>query len=91
MDLAGDAAEETFALTDQQYSRPGEVLLIEDETITGNKTTHTCIKISVRTVVSTNTKMPDVPQKESRVPNADDGIISQKCAKVFVKFMNIVV
>uniref|UniRef100_A0A8W8J2A9 Uncharacterized protein n=1 Tax=Magallana gigas TaxID=29159 RepID=A0A8W8J2A9_MAGGI len=89
--LFGDAAEETFALTDPQYRHAEEELLIEDETITGDKTTHTRIKISVRTVVSTITKMSGVPQKESSVPNADDGIISQKCAKVFVKFMNIVV
>lgn len=72
--IPGDVAEETFVLTDLQYRRAGEELLIEDETITGDKTTHTRIKISVRTLVSTITKIADVPQQSS-VPNADGGII----------------
>lgn len=54
-----DAADEASALTDQQYRRAGEELLIEDEMITGGRTTCTRIKISVRTVVSTITKMPE--------------------------------
>lgn len=66
--IPGDVAEETFGLTDLQYRRAGEELLIEDETITGDKITHTRIKISVRTLIST------IPQQSS-VPNADDGII----------------
>lgn len=58
----GDATEETFPLTDLQYRRAWEEILTEDETITGDKKTHTRINIIVRTVISTITKMPDVPQ-----------------------------
>lgn len=51
--------------------------------INGDKTTRRCIKISCKTVVSTITKMPDVPQKqkENGVPNAKDGLFFLKECK----------
>lgn len=80
--ILGDVAEVTFALTDLRYRRAGEELVKEDEMITGDWTTRTHIKISVKTVVSTITKLSDIPQKEKSVPNAEDGIISQACKSV---------